>query len=104
MAIGEALSGAREYLNESGIDGWLLEDYRGSNPILWNLIGNVGHVTRPCWFFVPSDGDPVLLTHEVDAGRYKASEAARFWFDRRHPNIWAPRKPSFIDGFFRALC
>ena len=72
MAIGEALSGAREYLNESGIDGWLLEDYRGSNPILWNLIGNVGHVTRPCWFFVPSDGDPVLLTHEVDAGRFNS--------------------------------
>ena len=72
MAIGEALSGAREYLSESGIDGWLLEDYRGSNPILWNLIGNVGHITRPCWFFVPSEGDPVLLAHEVDAGRFSS--------------------------------
>jgi Xaa-Pro aminopeptidase len=70
MAIGAALSGAREYLKESGIDGWLLEDYQGSNPILWNLIGNIGHITRPCWFFVPSDGDPVLLAHEVDAGRF----------------------------------
>jgi Xaa-Pro aminopeptidase len=76
MAIGEALSGAREYLSESGIDGWLLEDYRGSNPILWNLIGNVGHITRPCWFFVPSDGDPVLLVHEVDAGRFSSKVEA----------------------------
>ncbi|MBT3941244.1 MAG: aminopeptidase P family protein [Chloroflexi bacterium] len=70
MSIGDALSGARDYLNKSGIDGWLLYDYRGSNPILWNLIGQVNHVTRPCWFFVPSDGDPVLLAHEVDAGRF----------------------------------
>ncbi len=72
MDIGEALSGAREYLSESGIDGWLLYDYRGSNPILWNLIGHVNHITRPCWFFVPSDGDPVLLAHKVDAGRFSS--------------------------------
>ncbi len=70
MTIGEALSGAREYLDQSGIDGWLLQDYRGSNPILWNLIGGVNHITRPCWFLVPSNGDPVLLAHEVDAGRF----------------------------------
>ncbi|MDP6822604.1 MAG: Xaa-Pro peptidase family protein [Dehalococcoidia bacterium] len=70
MTIGEALSGAREYLSEAGIDGWLLQDYRGSNPILWNLIGGVRHITRPCWFMVPTDGDPTLLAHEVDAGRF----------------------------------
>ncbi len=70
MAIGEALSGARDYLSQTGVDGWLLEDYRGSNPILWNLIGAVGHITRPCWFLVPAHGEPVLLAHEVDAGRF----------------------------------
>ncbi len=70
MTILEALCGAREYLNETGIDGWLLEDYRGSNPILWNLIGGVRHITRPCWFMVPADGDPILLAHEVDVGRF----------------------------------
>ncbi|MDA1258574.1 MAG: M24 family metallopeptidase [Chloroflexi bacterium] len=72
MAIGEALAGAREYLDRSGVDGWLLEDYRGSNPILWNLIGNVAHVTRPCWFLVPAGSEPILLAHEVDAGRFAA--------------------------------
>lgn len=70
MTAGEAISGAREYLKETGIDGWLLYDYRGSNPIMWNLIGPVNHITRPCWFLVPADGDPVLLAHEVDAGRF----------------------------------
>lgn len=70
MAIGEALAGAREYLDRSGVHGWLLEDYRGSNPILWNLVGHVEHVTRPCWFLVPAHGDPILLVHEVDAGRF----------------------------------
>ncbi|MFP6679322.1 MAG: Xaa-Pro peptidase family protein [Dehalococcoidia bacterium] len=70
MSIGDVLSGASEYLSQTGIDGWLLYDYRGSNPILWNLIGHVDHVTRPCWFLVPSNGDPVLLTHQVDAGRF----------------------------------
>ena len=70
MTIGAALAGAREYLGRSRVDGWLLEDYRGSNPIFWNLVGHVSHVTRPCWFLVPAEGDPTLLAHEVDAGRF----------------------------------
>ncbi len=65
-----ALAAAREYLRRHDIDGWLLYDYRGSNPIMWNLIGDVPNVTRPCWFLVRPDADPALLVHEVDAGRF----------------------------------
>ena len=72
MTIGEALAGAREYLHGSHVDGWLLQDYRGSNPIFWNLVGPVSHITRPCWLLVPAEGDPVLLAHQVDAGRFKS--------------------------------
>ena len=59
---------------ESGLGGWLLHDYRRSNPIFWQALGgNIGTVTRPCYFFIPATGGPRLLVHHVDAGKFQDS-------------------------------
>ena len=66
-----SLSQAQGYLSDTGLDGWLLYDYQGSNPILWRLLGeNVPNVTRPLWLYVPAEGPVALLVHEVDVGRF----------------------------------
>ena len=52
------------------LDGWLLYDYRGMNPIMWDTLGAIAHVTRPCWLWIPARGDPRLLVSYVDQGRF----------------------------------
>ena len=61
---------AQDFLTSAGIPGWLVYDYRGSNPVFWQVISSSGHVTRPCYFFLPASGAPSLLVHHVDAGKF----------------------------------
>ncbi len=66
-----AVSSAQEFLRSEGLDGWLLRDYFDANPILWNVLGRrAENVTRPCWLFIPPDGQPTVLAHDVDTGRF----------------------------------
>ncbi len=55
---------------QSGVDGWLLYDYRQSNPIFHQVLGPLSMVTRPAFLFIPVRGDAVLLVHHVDLGIY----------------------------------
>ena len=69
----EIYSTAQEYLSQEGIPGWLVYDYRQANPVFWLVISASGHVTRPCYFYLPADGEPTLLAHHVDAGKFSDS-------------------------------
>ena len=81
---GNPLDDARHFLQSSGIDGWLTRDYRYSNPVFEAALGRrVGHLTRPIWLWIPSNGDPQLLTHEVDAGRFPADSPTITSFGNR---------------------
>ena len=48
-------------------------DYRHANPVFWLVISASGHVTRPCYFYLPAQGEPSLLVHHVDAGKFANS-------------------------------
>lgn len=62
---------AQEYLRRSGLDGWLTRDYRYTNPVFEAALGtHVQNLTRPVWLFIPREGEPVILAHDVDAGRF----------------------------------
>ena len=67
---------AQEYLTQEGIPGWLVYDYRQANPVFWLVISASGHVTRPCYFYLPARGEPTLLVHHVDAGKFAESGVA----------------------------
>ncbi len=69
----EIYSTAQEYLSQEGIPGWLVYDYRQANPVFWLVISASGHVTRPCYFYLPAQGEPTLLVHHVDAGKFTDS-------------------------------
>lgn len=65
---------AQEYLRSRDIAGWLLYDYKQSNPVFWEFLGLSAHTTRPCFFYIPQAGNAILLAHGVDAGRFSLLE------------------------------
>jgi Xaa-Pro aminopeptidase len=69
--VSSPLSDAQYFLQATDIDGWLTRDYRYSNPVFEALLGrHIENLTRPVWLWVPSDNEPRLLVHEVDARRF----------------------------------
>ena len=74
---------AREHLRAENVDGWLLYDYRGMNPVFSDTLGRISNITRPCWLWVPVDGDPILLVSYVDLGRFQElCVETRVWVSR----------------------
>ena len=70
MTIDTVVASAQEHLLAEGVDGWLVYDYRGMNPVFRDAVGPVANVTRPCWLWVPASGEPRLLLSYVDRGRF----------------------------------
>jgi Xaa-Pro aminopeptidase len=49
------------------VDGWLLYDFHGSNPVAVKLAGLVGaHTTRRWYYFIPASGTPKKLVHAIE--------------------------------------
>jgi len=57
-------------IDRAAADGWLIYDFRGSNPAFSRLLGNVPSSSRRAFLYVPRDGEPRLLIHHVDAGNF----------------------------------
>ncbi len=66
----QIVAAAQQFLLQEEIAGWLIYDYRGSNPIFRQVTPPSGHVTRPGYLFIPARGSSRLLTHHVDAGKF----------------------------------
>ena len=60
------------YMQSQSIDGWLLYDFRGSNPILTQLLPGKRWTTRRVLFFIPAKGQPRLLVHHIDHGQFQS--------------------------------
>src|SRR5688500_9986374 len=55
-------------LRAAGLDGWLLYDFHGSNPIATQLagLGGGGHMTTRRWYYlIPAAGAPRKLVHAI---------------------------------------
>ena len=59
-----------EALREAKLGGWLLYDFRGSNPLAHRLLGLDAKPTqsRRLFYFVPADGPPRKLVHRIERG------------------------------------
>jgi len=59
--------GIQKSLAVDQIDGWLLYDFHGSNPIAVALAGLTGtHTTRRWYYFIPASGTPKKLVHAIE--------------------------------------
>jgi Xaa-Pro aminopeptidase len=53
-----------------GIDGWLLYDAGGTDPIALDLVQPANFVSRPWFYLVPQTGAPVALVPEIEADSF----------------------------------
>jgi Xaa-Pro aminopeptidase len=60
----------QQALRDQGLDGWLLYDFQGANPIAQRLAGigaDGGHLASRRWFYlIPAAGDPRGLVHKIE--------------------------------------
>jgi Xaa-Pro dipeptidase len=64
----DTLGDFQRALTEAGVDGWLLYDFRGLNPIAGGLMRLEGMTTRRAFAWLPARGTPVALTHAIEQG------------------------------------
>jgi Xaa-Pro aminopeptidase len=55
-----------EALRERGLDGWLVYDFHGVNPIAQRLLSAHGMVTRRVFLWLPAVGPAQLIAHNID--------------------------------------
>ena len=67
------------------VDGWLLFDFRGINPIMSAVVGPEVVGTRRSYVFFPREGQPAALVHAIDQELWRAWPAEwpkRIWVQR----------------------
>jgi Xaa-Pro aminopeptidase len=62
------LTTAQSELQTQNLSGWLIYDFRGTNPIFKKFVTLPGMFTRRVFFFVPAQGKPTLLLHAIELG------------------------------------
>jgi Xaa-Pro aminopeptidase len=63
-------------LADAGLDGWLLFEFRGINPIALQVVGLDAFLSRRIFVFVPREGAPVAITHNIEQGAWRHWPAA----------------------------
>ena len=60
------LPAVRSALADLGVDGWLLFDFHGLNPVAQRLVGASGLATRRLFVLIPRTGEPIALAHRIE--------------------------------------
>lgn len=80
------IAAIQEALRTEGLDGWLLYDFHGSNPIASHLVGldSGGHMTSRRWYYlIPADGAPRGLVHAIERHNLDALPGEKVAYARR---------------------
>jgi Xaa-Pro aminopeptidase len=60
------LNQLREELSKTGLDGWLLFDFHGLNPVVSRVLGLTGMNTRRLFVLLPRTGEPIAVAHKIE--------------------------------------
>lgn len=60
------LAGLRDALAQARVDGWLLFDFHGLNPVAGRVLGLAGMQTRRLFVLLPRSGEPIALAHKIE--------------------------------------
>ena len=71
MLTRESLPALQAALADAGLDGWLVFDFHGVNPVAAGLLGLEGMVTRRIFAYIPRSGRPVAITHAIEQGPWR---------------------------------
>jgi len=82
MLTPETLPALQRAIADAGVDGWLLYDFRGVNPVANGALALRGMVSRRIFCWVPRDGVPAAITHNIEQGPWREWPAA--WKKERY--------------------
>ena len=83
MLTPETLPRVQAALRDAGLDGWLVYDFRGLNPVAASVIGLKGMVTRRIFAWIPADGVPVAIAHAIEPGPWAS------WAPNWHKRVYS---------------
>ena len=67
----QTLPAIQAALRELQLDGWLLFDFHGLNPIASGVLRLEGMLTRRVFALVPKEGPPIALSHAIEQAPWK---------------------------------
>ena len=71
MLDSRSLPAIQAALAEMRLDGWLLFDFHGLNPVASGVLRLDGMLTRRIFALVPRDGIPVAISHNIEQAPWK---------------------------------
>lgn len=74
------LSAVQGLLAVQNLDGWLLVDHAGSNPVARSLVAVSGPASRRWFYLVPRTGEPTILCHASEAESFAAVVGKRITY------------------------
>ena len=85
MLSPQTLPAIQAALREQRLDGWLLFDFQGLNPVARGMLGFDGLLSRRAFALVPLEGTPVAISHAIEQGPWK-----------RWPDEWPRERHRFV--------
>jgi Xaa-Pro aminopeptidase len=71
MLSPKSLPAVQAALEQMGLDGWLLFDFHGLNPVATGMLGLEGLLSRRIFVLVPRTGAPIAITHTIEQAPWK---------------------------------
>ena len=71
MLSPQTLGAIQSTIRDLKLDGWLLFDFHGLNPVATGMIGLEGLLSRRIFVLVPREGSPVAITHAIEQAPWK---------------------------------
>ncbi len=69
--IRQILPQVQQFLRKHQIDGWLVYDFRGTNPFATKVLNHGGSLLSRRWFvWIPAQGEPKILVHDIEFGSF----------------------------------
>ena len=67
----KTLADVQSALAAADLDGWLIFDFHGLNPVATGMLPREGMGTRRIFVLIPRSGVPIALTHAIEQGPWK---------------------------------
>lgn len=71
MLSPKTLPAIQAALREQELDGWLLFDFHGLNPVATGMLSLDGLLSRRIFALIPSEGIPVAISHAIEQAPWK---------------------------------
>lgn len=62
----------QDYMRSNQLDGWLLYDFRGSNPVALHVAGIQTSGSRRWFLWIPTQGEPRWLIHAIEGSTFRS--------------------------------